>query len=114
MPVLYWVLRSLASPQRTWAVTGILKHAGIDHFLEGLTKEQVESDYENRQWAQFVQSLYDTFGDEEFTTADIAKLVMIYDAQNKMLPGTADQCNVCESLPDHVAYRGKTEQDFKG
>jgi len=100
-----------------WSKTigGMLKLAGYTHFLQNLTKYQMESDYENRQWAQFVQALHDFFGDNEFTTAHIARIVLQHDSLAFTSGYTNDpnDCPLCDSLPDHVAYRGKSEQDFK-
>lgn len=97
-----------------WARTigGMLKHAGISQFLNNLVSYQFEADYENRQWAQFVQALHDQFEDREFTTSDISKFVMVHDAAERTLAGSSE-CDLCDALPDHIAYRGKTEQDFK-
>jgi hypothetical protein len=100
----------------TKTIGGMLKHAGISEFLGNLTKDQWESDYENRQWASFVQALHDMYGDGEFKTADIAALVVsFYTHKLRGELAEGDECNLCDAVPDGIAFRNweRSEQDYK-
>ena len=95
----------------TRIIGGMLAYAGVYGFLANLDSFQDEADYETQQWARFLQALRDQYGDETFTTADIATLVL-YDPS----PGvTAIAENpLADTLPDYVtSNRVKSSQDFK-
>jgi len=95
----------------TRVIGGMLAYAGVYGFLANLDSFQDEADYETQQWARFLQALRDQYGDEAFTTADIATLVL-YDPS----PGvTAIAENpLADTLPDYVtSNRVKSSQDFK-
>jgi len=98
-----------------WApmIGGMLKNAGVKGFLANLTKDQMESDYENRRWAHFVQVLHDTYGDSTFSTWQIAMLVLSHDRDVNHDGIFTNQCELCDALPEAISFRGKTEQDFK-
>jgi hypothetical protein len=57
----------------TWArqAGGILQHAGLEGFLGNLDAVQQQADEESAQWDQFSRALAITFGELEFTVADV-------------------------------------------
>jgi 5S rRNA maturation endonuclease (ribonuclease M5) len=67
--------RSLGSFE-SWAtvIGGILKHAGVEGFLEDTTEFYQTADPEGQQWAAFVEVWHGEHGDRWVTTAELLEL----------------------------------------
>lgn len=52
-------------------IAGILHHAGVPHFLEGLSEFQKSADDESGAWAIFLETLYPVFKNKSFTLSDV-------------------------------------------
>jgi hypothetical protein len=59
----------------TWqsTIAGVLANAGVTGFLAGMKEWRSESDFERKHWVAHFQWLHDTFGEGEFTTAQVTR-----------------------------------------
>lgn len=52
-------------------MSGILAHAGVNGFLDGLARRRSEADFAGSWWGDHIAWLHKVFGTEEFTVGDV-------------------------------------------
>lgn len=71
-------------------VGGIVAHAGLRGFLGEISVKRSETDFDSAYWTSHIGWLWETFGPEEFTTADVRNAAVSSLAQYEAPPHMED------------------------
>jgi hypothetical protein len=95
----------------TRIIGGMLAYAEVSGFLGNLDSFQDEADYESWQWKRFLQALKGQFGDDFFTTAEIASFVFYTNSNG--VTELIEENPLAQALPDFTTDRKPSMTDFK-